>query len=220
MNWTYTYLALCCSFILTVSSSFSYSQLDSARNAYKAKRYDKALYFYKKAVRNTPTEQVKKELAQASYRAKQYNEALRHYRSNKSKDKRSRAANMYNIGNAYFQQKQYKKAIQYYKKSLRIQPNNIKAQYNLSEAIRKLNNNKPKKDPKKKDNKPKNDKNNSNKNNKSQKKPDAPGSSNEMNKNSVERLLDQLMKAEAKTKRKINANRSANSGKSSTGKDW
>lgn len=233
MNWTFTYLALCCSFILGVGSSLSHAQLDSARYAYQAKRYNKAVYFYKKALSKFPSAQVKKELAQASYRAKQYDQAVHYYRTVKNEDRASRAANYYNLGNAYFQQQQFKKAIQQFKKALRLQPNNFKAQYNLSEALRKLNKNKPKNDQKNKEDKKnqnnKNDKekqdkkdNTSNKNKKpeKEKKPDSRNSSNEMNKNSVERLLDQLMKAEAKTKRKINANRSAYSGKSTSGKDW
>ena len=120
------------------------------------------------------------------------------------------------------QQKQYAQAVEAYKKSLKKNPSSEKTRYNLSEAIRKLreqqkdknkndqdqpknSSNEQKKKPAKKNRNPKNKKND--------------GNGANLPNTSVDRLLDQLTRAEAATKKKLNKGKETNVVMRS-GKDW
>jgi tetratricopeptide (TPR) repeat protein len=122
--------------------------------------------------------------------------------------------------------KDYSGAVEAYKNALRRNPNDVQTRYNLSEALRKLkkNNNNPPppnnppnnppKDPKQ-PNKPK-DPNPKDPN--QQQQPSQRNPSNLPNK-TVDRLLDELMKNEAQTKRKMGGEKGKNYNCNS-GKDW
>jgi hypothetical protein len=124
------------------------------------------------------------------------------------------------------QKKEYAQAISAYKNALRKNPNNEKTRYNLSEAIRKLKEQQKNKDkknkpnqtpPKDNQNPPKKDKNpNKNKDPK-----DSKGNQNgaRLPNKSIERLLDQLTRAEAATMKKLNKGKEAY-GMVRSGKDW
>jgi hypothetical protein len=126
------------------------------------------------------------------------------------------------------QQKQYAKAVEAYKQSLRKEPNNEKTRYNLSEAIRKLkeqqkdknkkDQNQPKKSTKKEKKKPSKKNKNPNKNKDPK---DSKGNQNgaRLPNKSIERLLDQLTRAEAATMKKLNKGKEAY-GMVRSGKDW
>jgi hypothetical protein len=120
----------------------------------------------------------------------------------------------------------YSGAVDAYKQALRLNPNDKKTKYNLSEAIRRVKSEKKKKqqkpDSKQKDKQQKNEKNqqkNQQNQNKDPKQSDAKNDKGSLSQRAVDRMLDKLMKDETTTKRKLNKNKQASSN-SNSGKDW
>lgn len=210
----------------------------SARQAYFSKQYVKALhsYDYAEKVLSSKTD-LSAEKAQSAFRKGDYNAAVYHYKKGLKKGMYSseNAQSYYNIGNAFLKQKKYKEAIKSYKNALKIDPFNDQTRYNLSQALRKLNQSKkkqkPKEQPKKKD--PKKDnkdkkKQDQSKNNgtkpKEQKQDQQPtdqSQGNKQRKNAADRILNKLLKDEAATKRKLNNARMKRNGKQQPSEfDW
>lgn len=223
--------------------------LSVARQAYKKKEYKKALDYYRSAQKKAPENiDLSDEMGQSAYKAREFEQAEKIYQQSTTskKDKDAKARTYHNMGNSRMQKKDYQGAIESYKESLRNKPNDEETRYNLSEAIRRLKDqqNKDKKNDQDQDqNKDQNDQNkdqkNNNKNqNQNQNKDQNKGQGNNNNQNnqqdqnkgdgqnpsrlpnkSVERMLDQLMKAESQTKRKIGGQK-GQSDSTKSGKDW
>jgi Ca-activated chloride channel family protein len=204
-----------------ILSGVSYGQvwrdsLQSARNAYFSKKYDLAARAYLHAEKelNGKTD-LSIEKGQNAYRNGNYTGAADQFKKclKKAKTIQNKVQANYNLGNAYFKQKRYQEAIRSYKNTLRIDPFNKEARYNLSQALRKLQQSKNKqkpKDPNKKDPDPKNKKQNKDKNkkdspkNERSKAKEESRNGNAQRKNAANRILDKLQKDEAATKRKLN----------------
>jgi tetratricopeptide (TPR) repeat protein len=214
--------------------SFGQSWRDSllsARQAYFSKQYDQAERSYRFAEKslNGKTD-LSSEKAQNAYRSGNYNAAIEQYKrgSKNAKTVAKKVDTHYNLGTAHLKQKQYKEAIQAYKNALRLDPFNKEAQYNLSQAIRKLQQSKNKqkaKDNKTKDNKRKDqtnkDKRQNDQNRENRTTKDERRNRNSQKKNAADRILDKLQKDEAATKRKLNNARSKRKGTSETSEyDW
>jgi tetratricopeptide (TPR) repeat protein len=234
--------------IALFASALSFSQewrdsLNVARQAYKQKEYKKALEYYRSAQKKAPENiDLSDEMGQSAYKAREFEQAEKIYQqsSGSKKDKAAKARTYHNMGNSRMQKKDYQGAIESYKESLRNNPNDEETRYNLSEAIRRLKDQQNKdqnNDQDQNKNDQQNDQNKNNGNNQDQKnqpkdrnKNDQNGQQKDQNKNeggnssrlpnkSVERMLDQLMKAESQTKRKIGGQKGlAENAKS--GKDW
>jgi tetratricopeptide (TPR) repeat protein len=177
-------------------------------------------------------------MGQTAYKAREFDRAEKIYNQSGSKLNNSKKAKTYhNIGNSRMQQKNYQGAIDAYKESLKNNPNDKETRYNLSEAIRRLKdqqkkNNKDNKDNKKnKDqqknqnknnqnkNKDKNQQNSNNKNNQSNSNKNNQQNKSKLPNKAVDRMLDQLAKKEAETKKKTTSRKGDNLGTVS-GKDW
>lgn len=223
--------------------------LDMARSAYKKANYGKALEYYESAQKGAPENvDLSDEMAQSAYKARDFERAEKIYQQsgNSKKTDQEKARNNHNLGNSRMKQKKYQDAIEAYKESLRKNPNDDETRYNLSEAIRQLKNQQGKgggqgngggggdKDPQNNgdeegegDNEAQNSPGNSNAQNGNQPnkqngpKNGQPQGSNEgtLQNKSVERMLDQLMRAEAETKRKLGGNKGDRYSPKS-GKDW
>jgi len=119
------------------------------------------------------------------------------------------------------QQKNYEKAIEAYKESLRNNPNDEQTRYNLALAQQKNKNeqkNSPKKDKNKqepKQNPPKNDKS---KEDKKEQQPKPEEADKQLKQSASDRMLDDLMKRELDTKQKHKGKPNKNT--SENGKDW
>jgi len=213
--------------VLLVGTSYGQvwrDSLQSARQAYFSKQYDlatRSYQFAEKALKGKMD--LSSEKAQNAYRSGNYNSAIEQYnRGLKNAKAASKKVNdHYNLGNAFLKLKQYKEAIQAYKNSLRLDPFNKEARYNLSQALRKLQ--KKTKDKKTKDNKTKDkrqkDENKENKENQSIK--DERRNRNSQKRNAADRILDKLQKDEAATKRKLNNARLKRKGTPKTSEyDW
>lgn len=112
-----------------------------ARKAYDSKDYVKALKYYESAQKKAPDDiDLSDEMAQSAYRSRDFERAEKIYRqANGTKiSKADRADAMHNIGNSQMRQKNYEGAVESYKQALRNNPNDEETRYNLSEAVRKI----------------------------------------------------------------------------------
>ena len=206
--------------VLSVFGQEWRTTVTSARNAYKQGDFERAVRLYQSAEKQQNEHaNLSTEIGQTAYRSSDFNAAQKYFeRAANTPDKNLSAGQFHNLGNSLMKQKKYPEAINAYKKALRLAPNDKQTQYNLSEAIRK-NNQKSKDSPDQQKNnppppQPKND-------NQKQPppKPDLGKNENKIPSKSADRLLDQLMKAEAETKRKLAGSRQKGNGQQS-GKDW
>jgi tetratricopeptide (TPR) repeat protein len=201
--------------------------LNIARTAYSNKNFKLAFQYYQSAQKKAPKNvNLANEIGQTAYRLGDFKAAAQWLSKSKIKSSKKQAKVHHNLGNSFMQKKEYAQAISAYKNALRKNPNNEKTRYNLSEAIRKLKEQQKNKDkknkpnqtpPKDNQNPPKKDKNpNKNKDPK-----DSKGDQNgaRLPNKSIERLLDQLTRAEAATMRKLNKGKEAY-GMVRSGKDW
>ena len=117
--------------------------LRKAQTFHKEQKYSEALDLYKRAKVNSANDKyLKGEIAQSAYKSEDFESAyaslqtaLKH-ESNPIELSRLH----YNQGNVCFKQGNYKEAIENYKLSLRKNPENEDAKYNLSQALRKKKN--------------------------------------------------------------------------------
>ncbi len=137
--------------------------LMEARKSYTQHNYDKSFRLYRSAKKLAPKEiDLSDEVAQSAYKAGKYEQAEKIYgQSSSMKGSPNQRGSIHRqVGNAQMKQQKYTEAIESYKESLRNNPEDEYARYNLAEAIRKLKkqqqqqdqSNKNKKDPKDQDN--------------------------------------------------------------------
>jgi Ca-activated chloride channel homolog len=134
--------------LISLSSSlmlFSQSERKLIRNgnkAYEEKEYTEAEVFYKKAKEIQPELfQIRKNLGSALYRMDNFESSANEfteYTVAARNDKETSEA-LYNLGNALLQAGEYQKSVETYKQSLRTNPDNNKARYNLQIAQEMLN---------------------------------------------------------------------------------
>jgi tetratricopeptide (TPR) repeat protein len=182
--------------------------------AYEKARFPDSETFYRKATdinKNSPDAVFN--TGDALYKQKKYGDAGRlfmdNYNMNEDKTKKSSA--LYNLGNAFLQADSVEKSIDAYKGSLKLNPDNPQAKYNLAYAQDLLkkqqqqqqqqqqqNKDKNKKDQKKDDNKK--DQPQDDKQNQDQQKPqDQQG----MTKDDAQRLLNALANEEKEVQEKV-----------------
>ena len=123
---------------------------------------------YKKALDKNPSSEIANyNLGNAFSLQNRSKEAITQYElvAKMTKDKFTRAEAMHNIGNSHYQDKEYQKAVDSYKYSLRANPKDDETRYNLALAQEMLKNQQENQDDKKddKDNKDNKDKDQENK---------------------------------------------------------
>lgn len=152
--------------------------LEQGNKLYSEKRYDEASNNYMRALQQDPNNVTGMfNLGTALYQSKKYDSsrAIMGAAANAIKDKNGKAAVNYNIGNTFMAQRKWEDAIAAYKNTLRNNPQDEDAKYNLSYAQQMLKQEKKngggkdnkqdknKDDKNKKDKQDKNDKNKDNK---------------------------------------------------------
>ncbi len=221
----FTFLSLI--FVNSVLAQAWVDSLEVARKAYKSGDYDKALRYYQSAQKQAPKDvDLSDEIAQSTYRSRDFKNAQKAYEQSAG-DKKSpeeRARVNHNLGNARMKQKDYDGAISAYKESLRNNPNDAETKYNLSEAIRQKKQQEQQKKEDQKDNQSQNPNNNQNNSNNSNQKPSDQrnnGSDNKkMPNKQADKMLDDLTRKEAETKKRLAKNSSDKKPGSNSGKDW
>ena len=195
------------------------SVVSSARDAYKKGDFERSIRLYQSAEKQkNKSKNIASEIGQAAYRSGDFVAAQTYFeKATKDANKPRSAAQFHNLGNSLMKQKKYSEAISAYKQALRLSPNDIQTQYNLSEAIRK-NKNKPNNSPDNQNNNPQPPQPKNNNSDQPSKK-ETGKNDQKLPSKSADRLLDQLMKAEAETKRKLAGSKQKGTGNSS-GKDW
>lgn len=107
-------------------------------------------------------------LGDAYYKQKKYDEAMKAYQNvlSKTKDKELKGKAFYNIGNSLLDDNKLKESIEAYKNSLKMNPKDDEAKYNLSYALKKLRDEENQKKQDKKDDQQNKDDKNKDKNDK------------------------------------------------------
>ena len=195
--------------------------LSKAQTFHKEQKYSEALDIYKRAKVNTANDKyLKGEIAQSAYKSEDFESAyaslqtaLKH-ESNPIELSRLH----YNQGNVCFKQGNYKEAIENYKLSLRKNPENEDAKYNLSQALRKKKNQEKESKNQEKESKNQEKELSQNKANKSDIEPGKKRQEFSLEKQAADRTLDELLKNAQNTKRKL-SNKSAQR-KNKNEKDW
>lgn len=193
--------------------------LMSARNLYKEGKYADAFKTYQHVKKNAPKKiDLTAEMAQSAYKSQQYEAAEKMYNQSSGKYAPSiqKAKTYHNLGNSKLKQKKYDEAIQAYRESLRNNPADEETRYNLAKAMKTQKNEQKKQhqQPQKQQAPPLN-KNQSPK----QEKQDQAKQSSKLNDKKTDRMLDELMKKEMDTKKKMDQQR-GQTNKSNSGIDW
>ena len=119
------------------------AEIRKGNKQYKEGKYKEAEIDYRKALEKAP-KSVKGEynLGNSLYKQSNWEEAGRSYMNSagkmSDKDAAGKAAAYYNLGNSYLKAEKYAEGIEAYKQSLRLNPNDQDTRYNLSYAMKKL----------------------------------------------------------------------------------
>ncbi|TNE55341.1 MAG: tetratricopeptide repeat protein [Bacteroidetes bacterium] len=205
--------------------------LQEARKLYQSGSYEQALQKYQSTKKIAPKGiDLSDEIGQTAYRARKFEEAGASYEQSSSKKgtAKDRARTYHNIGNTKYRQKRYDEAIQAYKQALREDPSDDETRYNLALAQRQKR--AQQKNPQNQEGNK--NQNQGNKNQKEQKKNSRNQEGSDQNKSErnqdaknalrdkgTERALDELVKKEMETKKKLGGYKSK-TGSSKSGKDW
>lgn len=105
---------------------------------FRQEKYEDALKTYQEAqVLEPDNPDIRFNLGAALYKLNKYNEAMPEWQlSLVSKNKKTKAAATYNMGNASFKGGQLEPAINFYKLSLGLNPNDMQAKQNLEFALK------------------------------------------------------------------------------------
>lgn len=115
----------------------------SGNKQYKAGKFKEAEIDYRKAMELSPKSfKGEYNLGNSLYRQKNWEEASRSYMNSankmKSGDMAGKAAAFHNLGNSLLKAEKFSESVEAYKQSLRLNPADEDTRYNLSYAMRKL----------------------------------------------------------------------------------
>lgn len=108
---------------------------------YNNLKFSDAEVAYKKALENDPSYEIAQyNLGNALSQQNRTEEAVAQYElvAKTTEDKFTKAQAMHNIGNAFYQKKDYQKSVDAYKNSMRANPKDDETRYNLALAQEKL----------------------------------------------------------------------------------
>ena len=106
-------------------------------NKFSNGKYSESEVLYRKAIdKNNMSPDASFNLGDALYKQDKYKDAgtLFNDNANSTIDKRKKSNNYYNLGNSFLQDKKLEESIEAYKNSLRLNPGNMEAKYNLAYA--------------------------------------------------------------------------------------
>ena len=132
--------------VLSFLSTQLYGQSDrkfirQGNREFKNEKFSEAEIYYRRALSdNKESEKAVFNVGDALYKQNKFEDAgkhfMEHYRMTDNKKKK--AESMYNLGNSLLMNKKLKESIEAYKESLKLDPQNVRAKYNLAYAQDKL----------------------------------------------------------------------------------
>ncbi|HOP57980.1 MAG TPA: tetratricopeptide repeat protein [Bacteroidales bacterium] len=132
--------------VLSFLSTQLYGQSDrkfirQGNREFKNEKFSEAEIYYRRALSdNKESEKAVFNVGDALYKQNKFEDAgkhfMEHYRMTDNKKKK--AESMYNLGNSLLMNEKLKESIEAYKESLKLDPQNVRAKYNLAYAQDKL----------------------------------------------------------------------------------
>lgn len=204
---TYSLIPLYLMFFTIFSSTLAQSTrslVNEGVDLYKNQKFADAEVNFKKGTEKSPDNfEAKFNLGDSYYKQQRYDEAMKSYQSAfvDAKNDLDKSKIYYNVGNSLLKSQKLKESIGAYKESLKLNPDDEQAKYNLSYALNQLKN--PNQDQQKnkdqnKDQKDQNkDQQNKDKQNQDQQKQDQEQKQDQQQQQSQEQKEQELTKQEA-----------------------
>ena len=126
--------------LLKAQSQYA-EQLRAGNSAYTDSNYTQAEEAYRKSAADDPSSaKAAFNLGDALYRQERYEEAIEAFEKSygKQSDPQQQSKSLQNLGNAHYQLKNYPEAAKAYGESLKLDPENEEARYNMAQAIRRI----------------------------------------------------------------------------------
>ena len=128
-----------------IQSAFSQDGANYVRKGnkeFKKRNFYEAELEYRKAMQQEENStKAQFNLGDALFRQEKYDEALKNFGALSERTDASpelKASSLYNLGNSFFKQQHYRESVEAYKQALRLEPGAKDIKYNLSAALRKL----------------------------------------------------------------------------------
>jgi tetratricopeptide (TPR) repeat protein len=213
-------------FISLFYSSIALPQVENryilkGNELYEKEKYADAEVEYRKALeKNRKSETAAYNLSNALYRQKRYKEAhaLLDTLGKLKKTDSEKSKIYHNMGNTFLQEKAYEQSIEAYKKALKYDSKAEDTRYNLSYAMKKLQQQQQQQEQKQQQQQQQ-QQNQQKKENKQQQKPKPQEEKQQIDKNQADQMLDALNRNE-KELRKKNTKQKGKEGVPASGKDW
>ena len=128
-------------FSFSLSAQSIRSLVKSGNEAFVKKQFSDAEAEYKKSLeKDKDLMEGSYNLGNAVHKQQRFDEAIQNYHQalGKTTDKNTQSQLYYNMGNSYLESKQYQESINAYKRSLKLNPNDDDAKYNLSYAAQMM----------------------------------------------------------------------------------
>lgn len=126
--------------LLKAQSQYA-EQLRAGNSAYTDSNYTQAEEAYRKSAADDPSSaKAAFNLGDALYRQERYEEAIEAFEKSygKQSDPQQQSKSLQNLGNAHYQMKNYPEAAKAYGESLKLDPENEEARYNMAQALRRI----------------------------------------------------------------------------------
>jgi Ca-activated chloride channel family protein len=219
--------------IRQVAAQSARSLVNSGNDQYKERHYTDAEVNYRKALeKDKGLAQGHFNLGDALHKQGKFDEAIKEYGHvlGPTEQKSTRSSAYYNVGNSYMKEQRYQDAVQSYVESLKLDPNDEDARYNLSYALEKLRqqqqqqqnknqdrNNNKKNNQQQNQDRQKNQQEKNQKQDQQQRQQYASQQQKRMSKEDAERILDVLKNSEKDVQRKLRVRQAV---RPKTDKDW
>lgn len=205
------------------------SILRKGNKDYKEKNFERAAKYYNQVLENDPKNIIGHfNLGNTYYRKSAFDTAMTHYQAaiHELNDEKLKSKGYYNLGNVMLQKREFQKAIDAYKQSLKADPNNEDARYNLSYALKMLQQQQQQQQQQRQDqknqdkqkNEQQQDKKEEPNDDKNQQKKQQQEQKNEMSREEAERILNALKNREKELKN--HQKKEKVKGNGTTEKDW
>jgi tetratricopeptide (TPR) repeat protein len=139
--WSVALVVVCWLLSFELSAQEWRDSLRSARESYQKGQFNEAQRKFHSAQQLAPGDvDLTKDIGTSAYRNSDYKTAEEAFvaAAKKTEDPAARARKFHNAGNAQMKQKNYQAAVDSYKQALRANPNSEDTRYNLAEAQRRL----------------------------------------------------------------------------------